>query len=121
MTESTKKAKKRKWKEVSIDNSAFFSGNLEGFVSLEECVDYTLDSDESSRVFKFNEGTQEKKPKKDSEQSKKKKKRKKKKRKNIETDKAAENEDLEQDKVEKYDKQNNEGNFIHTRTIGRKK
>jgi hypothetical protein len=53
MEENTRKSKKRKWKEVTFDNPAFFSGNMEGFVSLEELHDYTLESvanDEGSRV-----------------------------------------------------------------------
>lgn len=80
MADKTKQGKKRKWKEVSIDNPAFFSGNMEGFVSLEECFDYTLDvNDEGSRVLKVSESTESKKAKKESEQPKKKKKRKKKK------------------------------------------
>lgn len=110
MADNTQQNKKRKWKEVSIDNPAFFSGNLEGFVSLEECVDYSLDFDESSRVLKFNEGTPEKKPKKDNEQAKKKKKRKKKKGKNVETDKAAKEEKLEQDQAE--EKEDSEGSIF---------
>lgn len=44
MAANTKKSRKRKWTEVAIDNPAFFSGDMEGFVQLEELEDYTLES-----------------------------------------------------------------------------
>lgn len=110
MADNTKKGKKRKWTEVSIDNPAFFSGDTEGFVSLEECHDYSLEFDQDSRVLKINEKTTEEKPK--TEQTKKKKKRKKKKAKTAETvEEGKEEKSTEEKSIEENNDQNvDEGN-----------
>ncbi|KAK3755004.1 hypothetical protein QZH41_001974 [Actinostola sp. cb2023] len=73
---------------------------MEGFVSLEECQDYTLDRDRESdsRVLKINKKKAGKGKKRENEQTKKKKKRKKKKAKTSnETDDRVEDEESKKD------------------------
>ena len=43
MAETGSKNRKRKWHSVVLDDPAFFSGDMEGFVSLEVLEDYELE------------------------------------------------------------------------------
>ena len=43
MAEKKSKSKKRKWQPVVLDDPSFFTGDMEGFVSLEVMEDYNLE------------------------------------------------------------------------------
>ena len=43
MTEKISRSRKRKWRSVTLDDPAFFSGDMDGFVSLEVLEDYDLE------------------------------------------------------------------------------
>lgn len=43
MADKNRKTKKRKWTPVVLDDPTFFSGEIEGFVSLEVMEEYNLE------------------------------------------------------------------------------
>ena len=65
MAEERSKSQKRKWKAVLLDDPSFFSGDLEGFGSLEVLEEYDLEKWKGG----VNSGpTKKKRAKKDSDE-----------------------------------------------------